>query len=69
VVRYGRAYPRGRRQIVGASFHLADSEPYRRLNEVVCVSVGEVRTPSDPGQAEPNLVVDVAELTWELIAH
>jgi len=25
---YGRAYPLGRRQIVGAVFHLADREPY-----------------------------------------
>ena len=30
---YGRAYPPGRRQIVGAVFHLADREPYRRLND------------------------------------
>jgi hypothetical protein len=52
---YGRAYPPGRRQIVGALFHLADREPYRRLNDVVCVCTGEVRTPSDPGQAEPDL--------------
>jgi hypothetical protein len=44
---YGRVYPPGRRQIVGASFHLAASEPHRRLNDVVCVSVGEVRAPSD----------------------
>ena len=32
---YGRAYPPGRRQIVGALFHLADREPYRRLNDAV----------------------------------
>src|SRR6266699_4130385 len=37
---YGRAYPPGRRQIVGAVFHLADREPYRRLNDAVCVSIG-----------------------------
>jgi hypothetical protein len=66
---YGRAYPPGRRQIVGALFHLADREPYRRLNDVVCVCTGEVRTPSDPGQAGPDLVVDVAELVWEPIAE
>jgi hypothetical protein len=65
---YGRAYPRGRRQIVGAIFHLSDSEKYRRLNDVVCVSIGEVRTPSDPNQEGPDLVVDVAELVWEPIA-
>ena len=63
---YGRAYPLGRRQIVGSVFHLADREPYRRLNDVVCV--GEVRAPSDPGQLEPDLVIDVAELIWEPIA-
>lgn len=65
---YGRAYPPGRRQIVGAMFHLADREPYQRLNDVVCVTIGEVRAPSDLGQAEPELVVDVAELIWEPIA-
>jgi hypothetical protein len=66
---YGRAYPPGRRQIVGAVFHPADSEPYRRLNDVVCVCVGEVRAPSDPDQGEPDLVIDVAELVWEPIAE
>ena len=34
---YGRAYPPGRRQIVGAVFRLADREPCRRLNHAVCV--------------------------------
>ena len=62
---YGRAYPPGRRQIVGAVFHLCDSEPYRRLNDVVCVCTGEVRVPADPDQREPDLVLDVAELIWE----
>jgi hypothetical protein len=66
---YGRAYPSGRRQIVGAVFQLSDSERYRRLNEVVCVCVGEVRAPGDPGQQEPNLVIDVAELVWEPVAE
>jgi hypothetical protein len=65
---YGRAYPPEARQIVGALFHLADREPYRRLNDVVCVCTGEVRPPSDPGQAAPDLVMDVAELVWEPIA-
>ena len=37
---YGRAYPPGRRQIVGSVFHLSDSVRYRRLNDVVCVCVG-----------------------------
>ena len=43
---YGRAYPPERRQIVGSVFHLADHEPYRRLNDAVCVCVGEVRAPA-----------------------
>lgn len=44
--------PPGRRQIVGAVFHLSDAEQYRRLNDVVCVRVGEVRarpTPTNSG--------------------
>jgi hypothetical protein len=65
---YGRAYPEGHRQIVGAVFHLSDAEPYRRLNDAVCVCVGEVRAPADPDRAEPDLVIDVAELIWEPIA-
>ena len=65
---YGRAYPPGRRQIVGAVFHLSDAEQYRRLNDAVCVCVGEVRAPADPDQLEPDLVVDVAELIWQPIA-
>ena len=31
---YGRAYPQGRRQIVGSLLHLSDRDPYRRLNDV-----------------------------------
>src|SRR5690348_13566679 len=42
---YGRAYPPGRRQIVASATHLSDDDRYRRLNDVVCVCVGEVRTP------------------------
>lgn len=64
---YGRAYPPGRRQIVGAVFHLSDAENYRRLNDTVCVCVGEVRAPSDPDQRETELVLDIAELIWEPI--
>jgi hypothetical protein len=64
---YGRAYPPGRRQIVGSVFHQADREPYRRLNDAICVCAGEVRDPADPGQAGPDLVIDVAELIWEPI--
>ena len=65
---YGRAYPPGRRQIVGAIFHLSDAEQYRRLNDAVCVCVGEVRAPTNPDEGETELVLDVAELIWEPIA-
>ncbi len=64
---YGRAYPPGRRQIVGSVLHLTDSDRYRRLNDVVCVCVGEVRAAADPAAISPDLVVDVAELIWEPI--
>jgi hypothetical protein len=63
---YGRAYPIGRRQIVGAVFHSSDDERYRRLNDVVCVCAGEVR--ASAGET-PELVVDVAELIWEKITE
>jgi hypothetical protein len=66
---YGRAYPPGRRQIVGSVLHLSDHEGYRRLNDVVCACVGEVRASSDPTRAGPDLVIDVAELVWEPIAE
>ena len=65
---YGRAYPPGRRQIVGSVLHLSDSDRYRRLNDAVCVCVGEVRAPDDADRQSPDLVVDVAELVWEPIA-
>lgn len=65
---YGRAYPPGRRQIVGAVFHLSDAEQYSRLNDSVCLCVGEVRAASDTGQHDTELVLDVAELIWEPIA-
>ncbi len=63
---YGRAYPAGRRQIVGAVFHSTDHERYQRLNDVVCVCAGEVRA---SGGASPELVVDVAELIWKEISE
>ncbi len=66
---YGRAHPAGRRQIVGSVLHLSDSERYRRLNDVVCVCVGEVRAPDDPNDEPSALVIDVAELVWEAIAE
>lgn len=64
---YGRAYPPGRRQIVGSVMHLSDDEQYRRLNDVVCVCVGEVRAPTSKTRESPDLVIDVAELIWEPI--
>lgn len=60
---YGRAYPVGARQIVLTATHLAQDERYRWLNDVVCVGVGEVRTPEEGDGAD--LVIDVAELVWE----
>ena len=65
---YGRAYPPGRRQVVGSVLHLSDDDWYSRLNDVVCVCAGEVRTTDDPDQDRPDLVLDVAELVWESIA-
>ena len=45
--------------------NLNDSERYRRLNDVVCVCVGEVRDDGDPNRDSPDLVIDtVAELIW-----
>jgi hypothetical protein len=64
---YGRAYPAGRRQIVGSVLHLSDAARYRRLNDVVCVCVGEARRPDDPAAPSSDLVIDVAELVWEPI--
>jgi hypothetical protein len=66
---YGRAYPVGRRQIVGAIFHTSDQEPYSRLNDAVCVTIGEVRSAPESSDEGPTLVVDVAELIWEPIAE
>ena len=60
---YGRAYPVGARQIVLTATHLAEDERYRWLNDVVCVGVGEVRTPEEGDGAD--LVIDVAELVWQ----
>jgi hypothetical protein len=58
------------RQVVGAAWHVTDSEKYRWLNDVVCAISGEVRRPSDVPierlkQADVELVFDVAELVWE----
>jgi len=40
----------------------------RQDHVIICVCVGEVRTPGDPGQPGPDLIIDVAELIWEPIA-
>ena len=65
---YGRAYPPGRRQIVGSVLHVSEDERYRRLNDVVCVCVGEVRAPADESESGPALVLEVAEQGWEPLA-
>lgn len=66
---YGRAYPKGRRQVVGAAWHISNHEKYRALNDAVCVISGEVRVPSPPPepleQKDVQLVFSVAELVWE----
>jgi len=66
---YGRAYPRGRRQVVGAAFHVTDHPEHKRLNDVVCAIAGEVRVPHPPPepleQKHVQLVFSVAELIWE----
>ena len=66
---FGRAYPPGRRQVVGAAFHHSDHASYRRLNDSVCVIAGEVRRPEPPPvpleQKHIQLVFSVAELIWE----
>ena len=66
---YGRAYPKGRRQIVGAAYHLSEDERYQWLNDLVCVMAGEVRYPDPPPEqydvSAIELVIDVSELVWE----
>jgi Protein of unknown function (DUF3237) len=70
---YGRVHkdsdPQGRRQVVGAAWHFADSERYSWLNDSVCAISGEVRAPLLPPdeikQGDVKLVFDVAEIIWE----
>ena len=67
---YGRAYPMGRRQVVGAAWHVSDHAAYRRLNDCMCAVNGEVRVPADISadrlqQADVELVFEVSELVWE----
>lgn len=66
---YGRSYPVGRRQIVGTILHSSDRQPYSRLNDIVCVTAGEVRSAPEGSDDGPTLVVDVAELVWEPIGE
>lgn len=63
---YGRAYPVGRRQVVGAAFHVTGDERYKWLNDSVSVITGEVRVPQKENlfQADVELVFLVAELVW-----
>lgn len=51
--------------MVGSVLHLSDHDPYRRLNDVVCVWVGEVRSALNPELSGSELVLDIAELVWE----
>ncbi|HXC77783.1 MAG TPA: hypothetical protein VNU19_12090 [Candidatus Acidoferrum sp.] len=66
---YGRAYPPGRRQIVGADWHVSQHEKYKWLNDSICVLAGEVRWPDKPHAevtpVEVQLVCEVSELVWE----
>ena len=64
---YGRAYPVGRRQIVGAAWHISSHEKYRYLNDSICTIAGEVRAPATTPfkQEDVKLVLSVSELLWE----
>lgn len=65
---YGRAYPVGKRQVVGAAWHVTNHEHYRQLDDAICTIAGEVRVPSTEGPIEQRhvqLVFEVAELVWE----
>jgi Protein of unknown function (DUF3237) len=64
---YGRAYPAGRRQVVGAAWHATGATPYRYLNDSICVISGEVRVPEREHleQKDVELVFAIAELVWE----
>jgi hypothetical protein len=63
---YGRSYPKGRRQVVGAGWHVSSAERYRWLNDVTCVIGGEVRVPEKENveQKDVELVFQVSELLW-----
>jgi hypothetical protein len=53
--------------VVGTATRLSADEPYRRLNDVVCPLVGEVRSSETPGATE--IVLEVAELVWEPVGE
>ncbi len=58
------------RQVVGAAWHVTDSDKYKWLNDVVCAISGEVRRPVEIPperikQSDVKLVFDVSELVWE----
>lgn len=66
---YGRAYPPGRRQVVGVATHVTEHDKYKHLNDSICVIAGEVRRPVPPPalveQKDVKLVFRVSELVWE----
>jgi hypothetical protein len=65
---YGRAYPPGRRQVVGAAWHVTSHEKYKNLNDAICAIAGEVRVPPSESpieQRQVQLVFAVSELVWE----
>jgi hypothetical protein len=64
---YGRTYPGGRRQVVGAAFHISDHEKYKRLNDSVCVIEGEVRRPQSLQEPIEQKVVQLVFNVSELI--
>ena len=70
----GRAEPaqpsRHSRQLRAFREHDSPHEcsEHARYRAWMLTMAGEVRAPGDPGQAGPDLVVDVAELVWEPVA-
>ena len=67
---YGRSYPKGRRQVIGAAWHLTDSPKFSWLNDSVCAIAGEVRAPvgippEKIRQADVKLVFSIEEIVWE----
>ena len=58
---FGRPRADGGRQVVGTVTHISGDERYARLNDALCVFVGESR--------DKEIVLDVAELIWEPLAE